>query len=84
MTDTTWLVVNGEASSGLLCRILGLLAQLDLPAPQMTVTIHQETMAVEMWIDRFGDHPAQILANKAARLIGIEHVCLNGLTIPAS
>lgn len=66
------------------CRILGLLAKLDLPAPRMTVTVHQEIMEIEIRIAPFGDHPTRVLAYKVARLIGNEHVRLNGLTIPAS
>jgi hypothetical protein len=79
--DAECLVVTGEPSSALLCRLLGLLAQLDLPAPQMTVTLQGDHMAVEMHVAPFGDQPLVILAHKAARLIGIDHVSLNGRTI---
>ena len=81
MKDAECLLVTGEPSSALLCRLLGLLAQLDLPAPQMTVALHDDHMAVEMQIEPFGDQPMAILAHKAARLIGIDKVCLNGRAI---
>jgi hypothetical protein len=42
--------------------LLGLLAQLDLPAPQMTVTLQGDHMAVEMHVAPFGDQPLVILA----------------------
>ena len=81
MKDAECLVVTGEPSSALLCRLLGLLAQLDLPAPQMTVTLRGNHMTVEMHFAPFGDQALVILAHKAARLIGIDDVCLNGRTI---
>lgn len=38
-------------------------------------------MAVEMYVAPFGDQPLMILAHKAARMIGIDHVTLNGRNI---
>jgi hypothetical protein len=81
MTEREVLVVEGEDSSALLCRIIGLLAQLDLPAPQMTVTLHNDCMTLEMHLVPFGDQPIAILARKVDRLIGTHYVCLNGTTI---
>lgn len=80
MKDAECLVVTGEPCSALLCRLLGLLAQLELPAPQMTVTLRGDPMTVEMHFAPFGDQTLVIMAHKAARLIGIDDFCLNGRT----
>lgn len=73
--------VTGEASSGLLCRLLGLFAQLDLPAPVMSVKLDGERMLVEASLAHFGDALALVVAHKASRLIGVDAVFIDGTAV---
>jgi len=76
MTETVRFRVSGQAQSGLLCRILGLFAQLDLPAPAMRVTISGNLMDVEAKLAHFGDALVPVVARKMAGFVGVETVVL--------
>ena len=69
--------VVGQARSGLLCRIVGLFAQLDLPAPAMQVTITGDSMDVEASLAHFGDALVPVVARKMAGFVGVEKVVLD-------
>jgi hypothetical protein len=68
--------IRGHARSGLLCRIIGLFAQLDLPAPAMRVTVAGTSMEVEASLPPFGDALMPVVARKMAGLVGVEAVAL--------
>jgi len=68
--------VRAHAQSGLLCRIIGLFAQLDLPAPDMRVTISGRSMEVEASLAHFGDALVPVVARKMAGFVGVETVVL--------
>ena len=76
MNRTVRFRVSGQARSGLLCRILGLFAQLDLPAPAMQVTITGDSMEVEAALAHFGDALVLVVARKMAGFVGVETVTL--------
>jgi hypothetical protein len=76
MNRTVRFRVSGQARSGLLCRILGLFAQLDLPAPAMQVTITGDSMEVEAALAHFGDALVPVVARKMAGFVGVETVSL--------
>jgi hypothetical protein len=78
MSETVRFRVSGQAHSGLLCRILGLFAQLDLPAPAMQVTITGNAMEVEANLAHFGDALVPVVARKIAGFVGVETVVLEG------
>ena len=66
--------VEAEANSGLLCRLLGLFAQLDLPTPAMRVDVTGKWMAVEARLGSFGDMLVPTVAHKMAGLVGVRAV----------
>jgi hypothetical protein len=76
MTETVRFRIRAHARSGLLCRIIGLFAQLDLPAPAMRVTISGTWMDVEASLPYFGDTLVPVVARKMAGFIGVETVVL--------
>jgi len=76
MNRTVRFRVRAHARSGLLCRIVGLFAQLDLPAPAMQVTISGTTMEVEASLAHFGDALVPVVARKIAGFVGVEEVVL--------
>ena len=76
MTSIVHFRIHAQARSGLLCRILGLFAQLDLPAPEMRVTIAGRSMDVEASLAHFGDVLVPVVARKMAGLVGVETVVL--------
>jgi hypothetical protein len=76
MSRTVRFRVSGQARSGLLCRILGLFAQLDLPAPTMQVTITGNSMDVEVALAHFGEALVPVVARKIAGFVGVETVAL--------
>ena len=76
MTRTVHFRIRAQARSGLLCRIVGLFAQLDLPAPAMRVTVSGEAMDLEASLAPFGDTLAPVIARKIAGLVGVETVVL--------
>ena len=78
---TVHFEVSGEASSGLLCRVLGLFAQLDLPAPELTVRLDGGRMALDARTAHFGDPLVSTVACKMARLVGVAAVRLEGETV---
>jgi hypothetical protein len=77
MTDTVRFRVSAQARSGLLCRIIGLFAQLDLPAPVLRVTIAGNTMDVEASLAHFGDQLVPVVARKIAGFVGVQAVTLD-------
>lgn len=76
MTGTVRFRIQACARSGLLCRIVGLFAQLDLPAPAMQVTISGSSMNVEASLAHFGETLVPVIARKIAGLVGVETVVL--------
>ena len=68
--------VRAHARSGLLCRIIGLFAQLDLPAPAMRVTVSGTSMEVEASLASFGEALVPVVARKMAGFVGVEAVVL--------
>lgn len=76
MTETVRFRVRGCARSGLLCRIIGLFAQLDLPAPAMQVTVCDTSMDIEVSLASFGDALVSVVARKMAGFVGVETVVL--------
>lgn len=66
--------IHAHARSGLLCRIVGLFAQLDLPAPAMQVSITGSAMEVEASLAHFGDALVAVVARKMAGFVGVETV----------
>lgn len=66
--------VEAEADAGLLCRLLGYFAQLDLPAPAMRVDVQGEWMAIEARLANFGETLVPVVAHKIARLVGVRAV----------
>jgi hypothetical protein len=76
MNGTVRFRVCGQARSGLLCRIVGLFAQLDLPAPAMQVTITGDSMDVEAALAHFGEALVPVVARKMAGFVGVETVTL--------
>jgi hypothetical protein len=76
MSATVCFRIRAHARSGLLCRIVGLFAQLDLPAPAMQVTIAGVSMDVEARLAHFGDALVPVVARKMAGFVGVEAVVL--------
>ena len=68
--------VRAQARSGMLCRIIGLFAQLDLPAPAMQVTVSGDSMYLVASLAPFGDTLVPVVARKIAGLVGVEAVVL--------
>ncbi|KRA82655.1 hypothetical protein [Altererythrobacter sp. Root672] len=66
--------VTAHSSSGLLCKILGLFAQLGLPAPILQVSLVGVSMRIELSLANFGDARAQIVARKISGFVGVESV----------
>jgi hypothetical protein len=77
MNRTVCFRIRAQARSGLLCRIIGLFAQLDLPAPAMRVTIDGAMMDVEASLPHFGDALVPVIARKMAGLVGVAEVILD-------
>ena len=61
MTAGHRLRITAEPSAGLLCRLVGLAAQRDLPAPAMRVTVMPEAMVVELDLAGLDPHHARVL-----------------------
>lgn len=74
------LDIVGESSAALLCRLVGLAAQLDLTAPGMEVRVTEDGMAVRLDLELDGP-PGMIVAEKMRRCIGVEAVALNGVPL---
>jgi hypothetical protein len=76
VTRTVRFHVRADAEAGLLCRIIGLFAQLDLPAPALRVSVSGATMEVEARLAHFGDALVPVIARKMAGFVGVEAVAL--------
>ena len=76
MNDTVRFRIRACARSGLLCRIVGLFAQLDLPAPAMQVSISGSAMEIDARLAHFGEGLVPVVARKIAGLVGVEAVDL--------
>ena len=74
MTPPVQLTLTAQSSAGLLCRLLGLLAQHDLAAPDMQVTNSGAQMQVEMVLRGLSLQSARIVAEKMRRCIGVTAV----------
>jgi hypothetical protein len=75
------LQVEAESTAGLLCRLIGLAAQLDLPAPAMRVGVTDQIMMIELELVGVDRHLGTILAWKMARCVGVTHVSVDGLPL---
>lgn len=73
--------IVAEPSAALLCRLIGLLAQQDLAAPDMAVRVAPGTMRLFLDMADPGGQAGAILAEKMARCIGVETVALDGVTL---
>ena len=62
------------SDSGLLCKMLGYFAQLDLPAPELSLRHEGSSMVVELACPDFA--VADIVARRMAGLIGVNRVDL--------
>jgi hypothetical protein len=76
MTGAVRLHISGESSSGLLCRLLGLFAQLDLPAPELKVSVSGDRMVLEVMLSQFVPELLPVVASKMARFVGVDAVRL--------
>lgn len=74
MTELVHFQVSAQSSSGLLCKILGLFAQLGLPAPVLQVSVDGASMRVQASIANFGDALVQIVARRISGFVGVESV----------
>jgi len=72
MTGTVRIHVVAVSDSGLLCRMLGYWAQLDLPAPELIVRHEGSSMVVDLSCPDFD--VADIVARRIAGLFGVERV----------
>ena len=81
MTGPVRFRVSGESSSALLCRLLGLFAQLDLPAPELKVRVAGDRMVLEATLARFVPELVPVVAGKMARFVGVDAVRLEGAGI---
>lgn len=77
MTETVRFRIRAQARAGLLCRIVGLFAQLDLPAPAMRVTVSGAAMDIDASLAHFGDALMPVIARKMAGFVGVEAVVLD-------
>jgi hypothetical protein len=73
--------VEAESTAGLLCRLIGLAAQLDLPAPRMSVGVADRTMAIELELVGVDRHLGMILAHKMDRCVGVTGVRVDGFPL---
>jgi hypothetical protein len=73
--------IVAEPSAALLCRVLGLIAQLDLAAPDMEVRVGEGAMRLWLNLADPGSQAGRILAEKMARCIGVETVTLDGVPL---
>lgn len=74
MTPPVRLTLTARSSAGLLCRLVGLLAQHDLAAPEMRVSTRGTDMQVEMVLRGLPLQSAQIVAEKMRGCIGVTAV----------
>lgn len=70
--------IVGEPSAALLCRLLGLVAQQDLTAPEMDVRVRADDMIVRLEIADIAGQAGVIVAEKMARCIGVAAVAVDG------
>jgi hypothetical protein len=59
-----------------LCRLLGLFAQLDLPAPELKVSVSGDRMVLEVMLSQFVPELLPVVASKMARFVGVDAVRL--------
>ncbi len=78
MSEVVRFRISAHSSSGLLCRIVGLFAQLDLGAPALQVRVAGASMDIEASLANFGDPLVAVLARKMAGFIGVESVTVMG------
>ena len=72
------MTIAASSSADLLCRLIGLFAQRDLAAPDLTVNISGRQMIVVIDLAELYDRTASLLAEKMARYVGVEAVTING------
>jgi hypothetical protein len=68
--------IVAEPSAALLCRLIGLAAQLDLAAPNLAVRVGAEAMTVSLELEGVDGQMGAILAEKMRRCIGVEALTL--------
>jgi hypothetical protein len=76
MSEAVRFRIVAQANSGLLCRLIGLFAQLDLPAPDLRVNVAGSSMDVEASLAHFGDQLVPVVARKMAGFVGVQAVTL--------
>lgn len=82
MSEVVRFRISAHSSSGLLCKIVGLFAQLDLAAPALRVSVAGASMDIEASLADFGDPLATVLARKMAGFVGVESVTVVGAGAP--
>lgn len=73
--------IVGEPSAALVCRLVGLVAQHDLEAPDLEIRTVAGCMEMRLEIEEMGGAVGAILAQKMARCIGVEAVALDGVPV---
>jgi len=73
--------IVAEASAGLLCRLIGLIAQHDGVAPDVQVTVTAETMLARIDMREMPDAACAVIAQKMARCIGVASVAVDGIPL---
>lgn len=71
MTPSVRLTLTAHSSASLLCRIIGLLAQHDLAAPDLRVRQHGTDMEVEIVLRGLPPQSARIVTEKMRSCIGV-------------
>lgn len=66
------LTMRGAADSGLLARVVGIFAQLDLPPPAMQVRVDGDTMEAVLMLDALGSVEQQAVNRKIAAFVGVD------------
>jgi hypothetical protein len=76
--------IVAEARAGLLCRLIGLIAQHDAVAPEVQVTVTGETMLARIDIQDVPEVACVGIAYKMARCIGVDSVAVDGVLLSLS
>lgn len=78
MTAPARYKVVAAPTANMLCKLIGLFAQLDLPAPDLTVIVSPQRMVLKLKLTAFGSPTARIIADKMAGMVGVECVEFDG------
>lgn len=77
MSRSVRLEVSAEASAGLLCRLIGLLAQQDCSPPDLCVEVAGEVMLVRMEIQEAPSARFATMAATMGKFVGVISVTIN-------